>query len=121
MNKTILDYEEATELADDDYIFLDSESGGPCKILAKIIEPVITGIEATYTQSGEVTVDTPLEDLKADLTVKAILEDGKRKTITDYTLSGTLAVGTSTITVTYNGFTTTFEVEVTSSVVLEYD
>lgn len=120
MNKTILDYEEATELADDDYIFLDSESGGPCKILAKILEPVITGIEATYTQSGEVTVDTPLNDLKADLTVKAILEDGSTKTVTDYTLSGTLAVGTSVVTVTYKNQTTTFEVEVTSDITYEY-
>ena len=50
------------------------------------------------------------------LTVKAILEDGKRKTITDYTLSGTLAVGTSTITVTYKGYTTTFDVEVSSDI-----
>lgn len=35
MNKTIQDYEEVTELEDDDYIVLDSENGGPCKMLAK--------------------------------------------------------------------------------------
>lgn len=34
-DNTILDYEEATELADDDYIIMDSESGGTCKIPAK--------------------------------------------------------------------------------------
>lgn len=35
MDKTIQDYEEVTELAADDYIVLDSEDGGPCKMLAK--------------------------------------------------------------------------------------
>lgn len=36
-DNTILDYEEATELAEDDYIILDSENGGTCKILASKI------------------------------------------------------------------------------------
>lgn len=35
MDKTIIDLPEATELEDDDYIVLDSENGGPCKMLAK--------------------------------------------------------------------------------------
>ena len=30
----IMDYDEVTVIADDDYILLDSESGGTCKILA---------------------------------------------------------------------------------------
>ena len=34
MNKTILDYEEATSIAPDDYIVMDSPSGGTSKILA---------------------------------------------------------------------------------------
>ena len=33
-DNTILDYPEATELSEDDYIILDSEDGGTCKILA---------------------------------------------------------------------------------------
>lgn len=34
MNKKILDYPEVTQIADDDYILFDSESGGTSKILA---------------------------------------------------------------------------------------
>ena len=34
MNKTILDYEEATSIAPDDYIVMDSPSGGTSKVLA---------------------------------------------------------------------------------------
>lgn len=34
MNKTILDYEEATSIAPDDYIIMDSPSGGTSKVLA---------------------------------------------------------------------------------------
>ena len=121
MNKKILDFPEAAELANDDYIIFDSESGGGCRILAKKIAPVILGIEAIYTQTQEVFPDTPLNDLKQDLVVKAVYRNNRKKVVTDYTLSGTLAVGTSTIMVTYSGFTTTFNVVVTSSVVLEYD
>ena len=116
MNKKILDYPEAAELANDDYIIFDSESGGGCRILAKKIAPVILGIEAIYTQTQEVTPDTPLNDLKQDLVVKAVYRNNRKKAVTDYTLSGTLAVGTSTITVTYSGFTTTFNVEVSSDI-----
>ena len=34
MEKSILDYSEVTQVADDDYILLDSETGGTSKILA---------------------------------------------------------------------------------------
>lgn len=115
MNKKILDFPEAAELANDDYIILDSESGGGCRIKAKKIAPVVVGVEATYTQTQEVTPDTPLNDLKQDLVVKAVYRNNRKKVVTDYTLSGTLSVGTSTVTVTYSGFTTTFEVIVTAS------
>lgn len=115
MNKKILDFPEAAELANDDYIIFDSESGGGCRIKAKKITPVILGIEAIYTQTQEVTPDTPLNDLKQDLVVKAVYRNNRKKVVTDYTLSGTLAVGTSTITVTYANQTTTFEVEVTQA------
>lgn len=38
-DKRIIEYETATTLADDDYILLDSETGGTCKIKAKKLEP----------------------------------------------------------------------------------
>jgi hypothetical protein len=74
----------------------------------------LTGITATYTQSGTVYDTDSLDDLKADLVVTASYDDSGTETITDYTLSGTLGVGTSTITVSYGGFTDTFTVTVTS-------
>lgn len=38
-DKRIIEYETANALADDDYILLDSETGGTCKIRAKKLEP----------------------------------------------------------------------------------
>ena len=73
--------------------------------------PYIVWIIATYTQSSAVHTDTSLESLRNDLVVKGGL--GKMVELTDYTLSGTLEVGTSTITVDFHGKTDTFTVEVT--------
>lgn len=73
----------------------------------------LTGIEATYTQSGTVYDTASLDDLKNDLVVTGTYDDSSTETITDYTLSGTLAAGTSTITVSYGGKTDTFSVTVT--------
>lgn len=74
----------------------------------------VASISAVYTPSGTVTVNTPLDDLKADLVVTATLKDSTTQTVpsADYTLSGTLAVGTNEITVSYAGKTTTFNVVV---------
>ncbi|NLK72497.1 MAG: hypothetical protein GX285_05725, partial [Clostridiales bacterium] len=73
-------------------------------------------IDAVFTQGAlNVYPSTSLDALKANLTVTLINNDGSIAEIlsdTDYTLSGTLAEGTSTITVTYNTFTDTFVVNV---------
>lgn len=71
-------------------------------------------ITATYTQSGTVYDTDTLDSLKADLVVTANYAGGTSETVpaSDYTLSGTLTEGTSTITVTYAGLTTTFTVTV---------
>ena len=74
----------------------------------------LQSISAVYTQSETVTESTPLDDLKSDLVVTATFEDGTSKEVTNYTLSGTLTVGTSTITVTYFTETTTFDVTVST-------
>ena len=85
-----------------------------CNLILKeeVEQPV--GITATYEQSGLVYEHTELEELRADLTV--MLETTKQTIATeDYTLSGTLAVGESVITVTYNPvntLTATFTVTV---------
>ena len=73
----------------------------------------LVSISAVYTQSGAVYTDDTLDDLKTDLVVTAHYDDSSTETVTNYVLSGTLTVGTSTITVSYGGKTTTFNVIVT--------
>lgn len=72
-------------------------------------------ITAVYTQSGTVYDTDSLDSLKDDLVVTATYDDSSTETVTAYTLSGTLVVGTSTITVSYGGKTTTFNVNVTAA------
>ena len=78
--------------------------------------PTLTGISAVYTQGSTIIYPTtPLNDLKAGLTVTATYNTGAPQQVTAYSLSGTLSAGTSTITVTFEGKTTTFTVTVTVS------
>ena len=58
--------------------------------------------------------NTSLNSLKNNLVVTGTYSDNSTATITDYTLSGTLTEGTSTVTVSYNGKTTTFTVTVSA-------
>lgn len=74
---------------------------------------VLTSITAVYTQSGTVYTSDTLDSLKPDLTVTAHYDDNTSETVTNYTLSGNLTVGTSVITVSYGGKTDTFDVTVT--------
>lgn len=76
----------------------------------------LVSISAVYTQSGAVYDTASLDDLKPDLVVTAHYDNGTSETVTNYTLSGTLTTGTSTITVSYGGKTTTFTVTVTHAV-----
>lgn len=76
-------------------------------------ETGLVSITAVFTQGSAVIYPTtPLNDLKAYLVVTGHYNDGTSKTITDYALSGTLTEGTSAITVTVDGKTTTFNVVV---------
>lgn len=82
----------------------------------------ISYITAVYTQSGAVYDTDSLDSLKDDLVVTAFYQGGGSKTVTDYTLSGTLTEGTSTITVSYGGKTATFDVVVSAlQVIVGYD
>ena len=75
--------------------------------------PLPDSISAVYTQGNTVVYsNTPLDNLKNNLTVTVRYSDGTSVITTDYTLSGTLSVGTSTVTVTYADKTTTFDVTV---------
>lgn len=70
-------------------------------------------ITAVYTQSGTVYTTDTLDSLKADLVVTAHYDNSTSEVVSDYVLTGTLTVGTSTITVNYGGKTTAFTVTVT--------
>ena len=76
----------------------------------------LSSISVVYTQSGTVYDTDSLDSLKADLVVTATWSDSSTTTVdsADYTLSGTLTAVTSTITVSYDGKTTTFTVTVTA-------
>ena len=76
----------------------------------------LVGISAVYTQGSKVIWSdgiSTLNDLRDNLVVNAEYGDEAEVPINNYTLSGTLAAGTSAITVGYEGFTTTFNVLVT--------
>lgn len=74
----------------------------------------LVSISAVFTQGSAVIYDTDsLDTLKQYLVVTANYDDSSMQTVTDYTLSGTLTSGTSVITVSYSGKTTTFNVTVT--------
>lgn len=87
---------------------------GALVISATAVAVVLSSISAVYTQSGTVYDTDTLDSLKADLVVTARYSDSSTQTVpaADYTLSGTLTEGTSTITVSYGGKTTTFSVTV---------
>ena len=71
-------------------------------------EVTLTSISATYS-GGSVAVGTAVTGLKG-IVVTAHYSDGTSKPATGYALSGTVTEGSNTITVTYEGMTTTFTV-----------
>ena len=76
----------------------------------------VVRITATYTQGNTIIYSdgvSTLNDLRANLVVKAVYGNGTEVEIQDYTLTGSLNAGTSTIRVNYGIFTTTFNVSVT--------
>lgn len=81
----------------------------------------LVSISAVYTQSEPVYDSDTLNSLRSDLVVTAHMSDSSTRTVTTYTLSGTLTEGTSTITVAYGGKTTTFNVTVSSNMLYNWD
>ena len=71
-------------------------------------EVTLTKITATYS-GGDVAVGTAVSALTG-IVVTAYYSDGSTANVTGYTLSGTIAEGSNTIAVTYQGKTTTFAV-----------
>ena len=71
-------------------------------------DKTLTGISATYS-GGSVAVGTAVSALTG-IVVTAHYSDGSSATVTGYTLSGSIAEGSNTITVTYGGMTATITV-----------
>lgn len=98
------------------HVAWDDENGATYynAVVAALLD--ISGIAAVYTQSGTVYDNVDLDSLKENLVVTATYDDGTSETLDSdlYTLSGTLAAGTSTITVTFGDKTATFDVVVSS-------
>ena len=88
---------------------------GKLEITVEAVEMEVVSITAEFTQgSHKVYVGMPLDTLKKYLVVTAVYEDSSSGVVpnNDYTLSGTLTVGASTITVEYKNTTDAFEVVV---------
>lgn len=75
----------------------------------------VASIRAVYTQTRTVYASDDLDVLRDDLVVTATYTDGSSAVRTDYTLSGTLSAGTSVVTATLDGKTSTFEVTVAAA------
>ena len=88
---------------------------GDIVITVTTAQMTVSSISAVYTQSGTVYDTDSLNSLKNDLVVTATFPDSSTAVIdsADYTLSGNLLAGTSTITVSYSGKTASFNVTVT--------
>lgn len=79
--------------------------------------PTLLSISASFSPGGNTFYPgTALNDLKPYLTVTATYSDGTVvNVLSGYTLSGTLSIGTNTVTVSYRNKETTFTVNVSSA------
>lgn len=90
--------------------------GGKTTTFTVTVVEWLVSIDAVFTQGSAVIYDTDsLDTLRQYLVVTGTYADSTTATVSDYTLSGTLTAGTSTITVSYGGKTDTFDVTVTTA------
>jgi hypothetical protein len=92
----------------------DGNKKDTCSITITATTASLDSITAEYAGVEAIFPDTTLHTLKDGLTVKAHYSDNTETTLEmeDYELSGTLTVGSSVITVSYQGKTTTITVTV---------
>lgn len=99
-----------------DYVATEITASGSYLVIqlgGSVASSVISNEYLALTKLGTVIYDTDsLNTLKQYLTVTATYADTTTAIVTNYTLSGTLTEGTSTITVSYGGKTDTFNVTV---------
>ena len=76
-----------------------------------LYETAILSISVVFNPGNSIIpIGADIETLRQYLTVTVHYDDASTGTVTAYTLSGTIESGTSTITVSYEGLTTTFTV-----------
>lgn len=92
-------------------------SGKSTSFAVSVTAMAVRSISCVYQQSGIVYDSDDLDVLRKDLTVTAYFNNGSAQVLDDlnYSLSGNLSAGTSTITVTYGGKKATFTVTVTDT------
>lgn len=73
---------------------------------------VPSSVDAVFDSSAVVLDSDSLDDLRSHLTVTATFSDTSTAVVDDYELSGTIILGTSSITVNYMGVTDTVSVPV---------
>ncbi len=91
-------------------------ASGMTQVPSSELRPQISSISAVFNQGNAIiTTNDNIGSLRQYLTVTANYSDGTSEILSssDYTLSGTLSEGTSTLTVTYKGKEDTFNVNVT--------
>jgi len=95
---------------------IDDEPHHVAIVYDNIIKAPTITVDAVYAQRGVLYPDTPFDNLKNTLMVK-LLYDGQSPQMmsrSEYSLSGTLIVPTSTMTVNAQGFISTFTVTIAS-------
>lgn len=119
--QTVTAYELTGSLANATNTITIKYSGKTTTITVNATVPAtVTGLVATSTQGSQVIYDTAtLGALKNYITVQAQYSDGTQLNITNYSISGDIAVGTQTYTISYNGFTTTVDLLITAAPVLD--
>lgn len=92
-----------------------SGSSHIASLRALLMGSTLVSIRAEYDQQHTIWSDevSSLDDLKQDLIIYGLYDNGTEALVTTYNLSGTLSTGTSTITVSYQECTTQFNVVVT--------
>lgn len=85
--------------------------------LEELFTKTAVSITASFNSQGNtIYSDDTIDTLKQYLTVIATFDDGTTGRVTNYSLSGSLTVGTSTITVSYQDVLTIFTVTVAQAV-----
>ena len=107
----VTDYTLSGEINEGANIILVTYEGKMATFTVTGYKVTINNIVAIYS-GGEVLTGTNVNDLKDSLTVIANYSNGQSSELDSsvYTLSGEIVEGTSTITVLYEGVTTTFNV-----------